>query len=395
MARVFERFDTPGYALRIAPPHTLEGRILKNLWTVALVPTALMAVLVGLANAIGEGLPWPLNLDNLNTSSLLIVGPAGVMGLVCTLLFQRFMTLTPRALVELEAAGRIQPRADSHKFDDELELALQSRWRFLIPSLFVPPVLAFLVMSASFQRSFEVAAAYDYALEVWPALLWMVLVFVIMPTVMIYFGGQIAWTHIVIGRFITRLTKAFQLDVQPRHPDRAGGLKRIGDMAFQIATLYLVFAAYLSFVATTAGHYDAIGELPVLVYLGLTVAIFLVYLTFFGPMLAVHTVMTRVKATYLDNAYQRITEVKTALADLIERRASDEHAQQIERLKADLEQLRDIYFNKDEPSIPTWPFDTAILLRFLTPQLIPLLAFLANDELVGWLSDALDAFGGR
>lgn len=393
MARVFERFDTPGYALRVAPPHTLEGRILKNLWTVALVPTALMVLLVGLANVVGEHLPWPLNLDNINTSSLLIVGPAGVMGLVCTLLFQRFMTLTPRALVELEEAGRIRPRADSYKFDDELEASLRSRWRFLMPVLFIPPVLAFLVMSHSFRHTFTVAAKYEYALEVWPALLWMVLVFVLMPTIMIYFGGQIAWTHIVLSRFITRLTGAFELDVQPRHPDRAGGLKRIGDIAFQIATIYLVFAAYLSFVATTAGRYDAIGELPVLVYMGLTVAIFLVYLTFFGPMLAVHTAMTRVKSAYQDGAYRKIAVVKETLADVIERRQTDADSEQIERLKTDLDQLRDIYFNKDEPSIPTWPFDTAILLRFLTPQLIPLLAFLANDELVGWLSDALESLG--
>lgn len=395
MARVFERFDTPGYALRIAPPRTLEGRILKNLWLVALLPTALMVVLVVLANAVGEGLPWPLNLDNLNTSSLLIVGPAGSMGLVCTLMFQRFMTLTPRALVELEEAGRIRPRPDSYKFDDALETALASRWRFLIPTIFIPPVLLFLVMSDSFQQTFAVAADYEYALEVWPGLLWMLLVFVVMPTVMIYFGGQMAWAHIVLGRFITRLTKAFELDMQPRHPDRAGGLKRIGDIASQIATIYLVFAAYLSFVAVTAGRYDAIGELPILLYTGLTMAIFLVYLTFFGPMLAVHTAMTRVKLAYHDTAYRKITAVKEALADLIERRETEADAAMIERLKADLDQLRDIYFNKDEPSIPTWPFDTAILLRFLTPQLIPLLAFLANDELVGWLSDTLSAFGSR
>lgn len=393
MARVFERFDTPSYSFQLANPYTLERRLFKHFWLVPTLPMALMVALTLVANGVGRDLPWPLNLSNINTSTWLVVAPAGVMGLVCVLLFQRFMSLTPRALVELEAAGRIRPRSDSYQFDDALEAALRSRWRLAMPTVFIPLVLVLLGLSRSFQEGLRVAADYDFAPKVWPALAWMVLVFLVMPSLMVYFGGQIAWAHIVVSRFITRLTTAFQLDVQPRHPDRAGGLKRIGDIAFQIATIYLVFAAYLSFVATTMRRHEVINELPILVYLGLVVAVFLVYLTFYGPMLAVHTAMTRVKAAYQDDAYRKIASTKHALAELIEHRESAEDSALIERLKDDLAQLRDIYFNKDEPTIPTWPFDTAILVRFLTPQLIPLLAFLANEDFLKWLKTLLEALG--
>jgi hypothetical protein len=53
----------------------------------------------------------------------------------------------------------------------------------------------------------------------------------------VYCVGIQWWTMYISGWYVRKLVRAFELRIQPRHPDKCGGLKVLGNFCFGLGTL--------------------------------------------------------------------------------------------------------------------------------------------------------------
>jgi hypothetical protein len=65
---------------------------------------------------------------------------------------------------------------------------------------------------------------------------------ILAPAIWSYLGMLILWTLFITTKAIMDLTPRFQINVQPLHSDRAGGLKKLGDLCSHIGLLMIVVA---------------------------------------------------------------------------------------------------------------------------------------------------------
>lgn len=217
------------------------------------------------------------------------------------------------------------------------------------------------------------------------------------PGIMVYyFGGQaaiiapilglivgmLAWRVGTIAYFIGVLGEKFPLKIQINHHDQSGGLKPLGDLAFNIALILLIPAIFLAiwgFVTTffndpsLEGYITLWGSLfrQLLVLLGI-LSIF----AFIQPVYKIHLRMEeyaqKIRAE-LDSLSQKIETLSHELRS---------EADEIDPQQGE-EKLRTIGFMKkvyDENSqVPTWPFNWKTIFRFASAQAIPLLSLIGTS----------------
>ena len=194
--------------------------------------------------------------------------------------------------------------------------------------------------------------------------------------------GMLAWRVGTIAYFIGVLGEKFPLKIQINHHDQSGGLKPLGDLAFNIALILLIPAIFLAiwgFVTTffkdpsLEGYVTLWGGLfrQLLVLLGV-LSIF----AFIQPVYKIHLRME-------DHA-QKIRAELDSLSLKIETLSHElrSEADEIDPQQGE-EKLRTIGFMKkvyDENSqIPTWPFNWKTILRFATAQAIPLFSLIGTS----------------
>jgi hypothetical protein len=214
--------------------------------------------------------------------------------------------------------------------------------------------------------------------------------------VVYYFGGQaaiiapilglivgmLAWRVGTIAYFIGVLGEKFPLKIQINHHDQAGGLKPLGDLAFNIALILLIPAIFLAiwgFVTTffkepsLEGYITLWGGLfrQLLVLLGV-LSIF----AFIQPVYKIHLRM--------EDYAQKIRAELDSLSLKIETLSHElrSEADEIDPQQGE-EKLRTIGFMKkvyDENSqVPTWPFNWKTIFRFASAQSIPLLSLIGTS----------------
>jgi len=215
-------------------------------------------------------------------------------------------------------------------------------------------------------------------------------------TVNYYFGGQAAiiapvlgfvvgslvWRIGTIAYFIGRLGEIFPLRIQINHHDQCGGLKPLGDLAFNIAIIILIpsiFLALWGFITNLLSdpslelYITLWGSLfrQLLVVLGV-----LALFAFIQPLYKIHLRMEeyaqKIRAE-LDGLSQKIETLSQELrsqADKIDPKQGEEQLRTIEFMKK-------IY--NENSQIPTWPFDWNTILRFASAQAVPMLSLLGTS----------------
>lgn len=297
--------------------------------------------------------------------------------LVEFLVFRGFLEKIPEAFRALWQVGALEVSRSRDKtterfvdFLDEFEQSLNSRRRFWLGAIgiviglsfcwrsgFIPLILRRWFGESDLATSLITTAVNTVALLI-PA------------SVVGYTMGIGAWISVVTGLRVHRFGRDFNIVVQSNHPDRAGGLKPLGDLIFSLAAILVVaslalsgltiYADYVAF--RTTGLYSRI-------LLGLVLALSLI--AFFLPLITIHNRMVDEKK-----------RLKTIQARITRRAAELERAAQIDFANMDREERQEIFGEVDSlkelyqrsTRMPTWPFDRDILLRFATPQVISLLS---------------------
>jgi hypothetical protein len=222
-------------------------------------------------------------------------------------------------------------------------------------------------------------------------------------TLAYYFGGQVgviapvlgfivgllAWRVGVIAYFIGKLGEMFPIRVQVNHYDRCGGLKPLGDLAFNIAIIVLIPSIFLG----VWGFITAIFDNPELqLYITLWGGLFRQLLVLLGvlsvflflqPVYRIHLRMEEYKRTIQSELDELSLKIESMSYELRNRAGELTPQEGGEKLNA-IEFMRNVYESNSQ--IPTWPFDWKILLRFTSAQFIPLLSLIGTS---GSLVEAL------
>ena len=174
-----------------------------------------------------------------------------------------------------------------------------------------------------------------------------------------------------LNRLFHIVTDTDSLDLQPMHPDNAGGLGRLGRMAlnFNIAML-------LTMAISVALYYTHGYNTPLAC--GMVLQFLLLPVVFFLPLLQVHTAMRAKKESLLleiSNHYKHVSDV--LVQKIARNRPVD--ADDYDKVKEEYEEeskLRELYRSLE--AIPTWPFDTRTIMQFTSTILLPVLIWLVE-----------------
>jgi hypothetical protein len=318
---------------------------------------------------------------NLLMNTLIDALPFLLSVFITILLFHRFTHKVPATLSALARAGRLLSpdgsgreagQASTHSrnrfsirprhwssFAGDLESAVRSPIGTLL-------FLFFLILGACLAGAFAVRLEAFAAGDFWQGAYYVVVLGFVTVS-LAYVAGYGLWVLFVAAAFIRNLTPAFRLDIQPEHSDNCGGLKRLGDLCFDMA-LMIVAPAIVIGAFVLLGVFDAsIPEFKTFVILALAMAIGIAALVFFWPLFDIHRDMLHAKDAFQDEAVSRIAPVKARLRDLIgSGKVDDEETQ---RLEKQLEKLNLLY--PADMKYPTWPFTTGTLLVFYTGQILP------------------------
>ena len=194
--------------------------------------------------------------------------------------------------------------------------------------------------------------------------------------------GILAWRVGTIAYFIGMIGERFPLKIQVNHQDQSGGLKPLGDLAFNIALIILIpsiFLAVWGFINTFLG--DPAFELYITLWGSLFRQLLVVLgvlslFAFIQPLYKIHLRMEEYAQkiqSELDSLSQKIETLSHELrsqADEIDPQLGEEKLRTIEFMKK-------VYIENSQ--ISTWPFDWKTILRFAGAQAVPLLSLLGTS----------------
>ncbi len=194
-----------------------------------------------------------------------------------------------------------------------------------------------------------------------------------------YFVGLLAWRFGVIAVFIDKLGRQFVLKIQPKHPDRSGGLRPLGDLCLTSAFLILVPVIILSI-------WVVVGSQPGFEVYTLWSDIFRKWLlvlsavsvfVFFRPLYHIHQQMVKQRREIqheLDEVSRRMEGILLELRTKADSIDPEEATKQLKTVEF-LGEIHDEYGR-----IPTWPFDWNIIIKFAAAEAVPVLSFIGVSQ---------------
>jgi hypothetical protein len=204
-----------------------------------------------------------------------------------------------------------------------------------------------------------------------------------------FFLGLIVWRVGVIVFYVNQLTRHFQLKIQPKHPDRGGGLKPLAELCFNNALVVLTPVIVLSIWVIMAGKpgfevlelWKDIYTAPLLILSVATVFVF------FQPLYRLHRQMVEQRHKIQAELDQLVAKVEDLLSELRvqgDSLAPGEGNKRIEHTE---------FLNrvcKASGKIPTWPLDWGIIFRISGAHLVQIVTILsmiaAGDPLLKIIS---------
>jgi hypothetical protein len=272
-------------------------------------------------------------------------------------------------------------------FLDEFESWLNNRVPFLLGGVSEIIVLVTLHISGLFPIAYFGHLPPDYPMIT--LLLNFITIFLPL-TIAGYIVGLTFWKCFVAGYFVHKFSNSFNITVFSSHPDKAGGLRPIGDLIFSLALILIVASLALSVLVVAnpinGSFYKLLIEkysanlvlAPYYLYnteqlskIALGIIVILSFVSFLLPILSTHRQMRREKI-YLQST---LSEIGIKIAEL-EKQAKKINITYTSRndLFSEISSLTKIYEITEKT--PVWPFDRDILIKFFTPQVISLLSLL-------------------
>ncbi len=84
--------------------------------------------------------------------------------------------------------------------------------------------------------------------------------YVISPLIWIYLISVATWVMITVGRYLRYVPIKFEILVEPRHPDKLGGLKFLGDFCLGLSYPILIGIVLISLLKITQPLSNAINQ---------------------------------------------------------------------------------------------------------------------------------------
>ena len=162
---------------------------------------------------------------------------------------------------------------------------------------------------------------------------------------------------------LNRFFAQFSVEIQPLHPDQAGGLRVLGDYVFTNGLLIAVVGLYFGMELLRARTYGTVLSLE---FLG-QIALYLVAAPAISilPLLTVHTRMREAKQKLLAEIAEQFDLEYRSLLDGLRR--DELKLDEVERLEA----IQKIY--SIAQSSPEWPFNLGLVSQFAAAILLPVL----------------------
>ncbi len=217
---------------------------------------------------------------------------------------------------------------------------------------------------------FWVSAAYPWTY--WLLSLYLLLVWgYMLPAILIRIVGMIA----AIGSVCRTFTRRGLFDLKPLSPDKAGGLRSLGDLSLAMCYLTLPLTAHV------LAYYFSLGRLTVPLIGGLLGLMGITLLVFLLPVSFANRAMVNSKREVLGSICSAFSTENRKFLALVEgageardSRAETEIFERIKRLDEAYEMAS---------RMPVWPFDFTVLGRVLAASVIPLGLLLAERVLGG------------
>lgn len=192
-----------------------------------------------------------------------------------------------------------------------------------------------------------------------------------------------SWVILATARLIADQPSQFDIRVRPMHPDRCGGLRRLGDFSLLMVSPVVIGTAM--FTAYGTGYLGIVnrGSPSAVVAILLLIGVIAPMATFgfFQPLWMIHREMVRHRQDYEDEYADRISRLQQRLQNALTLGQHDEATAAAKEL--DL-------VNKLYPPgfrYPDWPFDKSIVLKLLSPQIVAVVSLIVTgDKIVEGLS---------
>jgi hypothetical protein len=186
--------------------------------------------------------------------------------------------------------------------------------------------------------------------------IWIVMFFVIV---------SIGWHLVCMIRAIRRFYM-MPLEIRPLDPDKAGGLKPLANLTFQIAMFPLIGIVGLMYSIFIVGH----SIFKPSQYLMLITLITAMFGLFLYPLAQAHSKMDEKKREIL----RELADEHDRVFNLIKEELPKEKPVITEKWFAELDGLAKLYDRADR--MPVWPFDIKIIGQFGISVLVPVILVL-------------------
>jgi hypothetical protein len=358
-------------------PNNFVSWSLRYFWLIALFPLVLL-LLCDVVIAIAEKeavLDWLR--DDL-TDAIFLSATFGLI--IAAALIRRPFRSAPRKFIKLSENGSIQLKPEqtenSESFSEELRTNINSSWRWIVTIILVMIGALFSVYSF-YERSFlTLIDSFEYYTTVGSIFLLLHLLarWVIGPIVIAFICGSFLWSLIVLGKAISKIPERFEVQIHASHPDRSGGFRRLGEICLDMAIPLLVFAfilvAWALYIVVVRDQVqDTVGVFSIL---GLVIIFVIASFVFFAPIWSIHDAMRLAKSHYQDKLGQELQGVEKRLENSV----GQVDGEKLDRLLKEHETLQRL--GDTARHYPVWPFDTAIFLALILPQVASIGSLILN-----------------
>ncbi|QSJ14518.1 hypothetical protein JYQ62_21685 [Nostoc sp. UHCC 0702] len=194
---------------------------------------------------------------------------------------------------------------------------------------------------------------------------------VTIATLIIIYMGTILILNLINNiQILHRIFRKKNLNINPLHPDRCGGLRPLSDYSLKAAYLITILGFWISIIS-----YQTITQsrgqdywyiyFIVILYISLSLA------CFFGPLLTAHRGMEEAKKKLLHKIAHQFQADYSQIHNSL-----TEDAETLKIRTEKVRELRTFYTMTDE--FPVWPFDVQTFRRYLLSVTTPLLTLLVG-----------------
>jgi len=350
-----------------------------------------------------------------------------VLVLIGGLIFRHLLRQTPRTFLELAKNGLLEenpqmppqknsPRgmagffqrlfgnpsksAENHRtFSSQFRANVTSRGRWIITVailLLGPPLILYADGYKSLGLFSSLPNLFNSETASWTLFLdtlWRYTRWVFAPVLWVFAFAPGIWILYTIGAAIKDLTPRFILALQPSHPDGCGGLRRLGDVCFNMA-LPLIIAILLTGAWTIIGlRTDPGAPVTLVSIIGLILLIVISIVVFLAPLWDIHREMLARRTQYQDDLAERIDQTERELRENFRSGKTGT----AESLSKELKALQELH--PTARNYPTWPFDSRIFLKVISPSTLSVLGVIfsldkeTRESLSAVLQPLLDLIG--